>query len=119
MRLNLTTRHGKASEKLTSFVETEVRRIKKYYDGIIDCNVELDYIKPSIQIAEIKITVHGQVLTAVEKSEDIRTSVRQAVDKLERQVKKYKQRVRDFDRIKAVDLIEEKSAGDEEEEERM
>lgn len=108
MRLNLTTRHGKASDELTQFVDSEVRRIKKYYDGIIDCEVELDYVKPSAQIAEIRITVYGQVLTAVETSAEIRTSIKLAVDKLERQVKKYKQRLRDFDRVKAVDLITEK-----------
>ncbi len=112
MRLNLTTRHGKASEELTQFVDTEVRRIKKYYDGIIDCEVELDYIKPSTQTAQIRITVYGQVLTAFEQSTDIRTSIKQAVDKLERQVKKYKQRLRDFDRVKAVDLIEEENPGE-------
>ena len=112
MRLNLTTRHGKASEELTQFVDTEVRRIKKYYDGIIDCEVVLDYIKPSTQIAEIKITVHGQVLTAVEQTEDVRVAVRQAVDKIERQVLKYKQRMRNFDRVKAVDHLEAKSSED-------
>ena len=110
MRLTLTARHGKASEELTQFVESEVRRIKKYYAGIIDCEVELDYIKPSTQIAEIKITVYGQILTADEQTDDIRISIKQAVDKLERQVKKYKERLKKFDRKKAIDLIAEDSA---------
>jgi len=104
MRISLTARHYKASEKLKDFAHAEVRRLKKYYDGIIDCEIILDYEKPSksLQIAEIAIKVYGQRLVAREKTEDIYKSIRQAVDKLERQVKKYKEKLRGHKHEKTI-----------------
>ena len=104
MRISLTARHYKASDKLKEYAHTEVRRLKKYYDGIIDCDIILDYEKPSksLQIAEIAIKVYGQRLVAREKTEDIYKSIHQAVDKLERQVKKYKEKLRGHKREKTI-----------------
>ncbi|MDQ7065761.1 MAG: ribosome-associated translation inhibitor RaiA [candidate division KSB1 bacterium] len=89
MRTRFTARHYKAPASLKNFAEQEVQRLKKYYDGIIDCEIILDYEKQT-QVAEIILSVYGQRLTAIEKSEDIRKSIVLAVDKLERQLKKYK-----------------------------
>lgn len=89
MRTIFTARHYKAPDDLKHFAEGEVLRLKKYYDGIIDCEIILDYEKQT-QIAEIKISVNGQTLKAIEKSENIRKSITLATNKLERQLKKYK-----------------------------
>lgn len=96
MRISLTARHYKAPEKLKEYAQNEVRRLKKYYDGIIECDIILDYEKKSnsIQIAEIAIKVYGQKMVAREKSEDIYKSINQAVDKLERRVIKYKEKLK-------------------------
>ncbi|MFC1562416.1 ribosome hibernation-promoting factor, HPF/YfiA family [candidate division KSB1 bacterium] len=91
MRITFTARHGKASDKLREFAEKEVRRLKRYYEGIIDCEIVLDYVKLQ-QIAEINIKVYGTVLNAVVSSEDIYKSIDEAVSKLERQIKRYKGR---------------------------
>lgn len=94
MRTSFTARHFKAPATLKAFAEKEVQRLKKYHDGIIECEIVLDYVKQmhkqQTQIAEISISVQGHKFTAVEKSEDLRKSITLAVDKLERQVKKYK-----------------------------
>ncbi|MFQ5707400.1 MAG: ribosome hibernation-promoting factor, HPF/YfiA family [bacterium] len=93
MRINFTARHFKASKKLKDYAERKVLRLKKYYDGIIDCEIILDYEKLT-QVAEIAISVYNQRLVAIEKSEDIFKSIDFAVDKLERQIKKYKEKLR-------------------------
>lgn len=105
MRIKLTVRHGKTTEEVQQFAETEVQRLKKYYDGIIDCDIILDYIKRLTKVAEIHITVYGSVLKAVEEADEIEIAIKQAVDKLERQLMKYKDRLRDFHHEKAVDHI--------------
>jgi putative sigma-54 modulation protein len=102
MRLNITARRFKLSEELKDFTQTEASRLKKYYDGIIDTEVILGWEKKT-RSAEIKIAVFGTVLTAKEQSDDMKLAIRQAVDKLERQLIKYKEKLRGFDREKAVD----------------
>ncbi len=105
MRLNLTCRHFKCTPKLRNFVEGEAWRLKRYYDGIIDCEVILDHEKAAVEVAEIVLKVYGQRLTVVEKSEDMKKSVALAIDKLERQLKRYKEKLRQRPRERATDLI--------------
>ena len=91
MRITFTARHGKASEALKKYAEKEVRRLKKYYEPIIDCEIILDYVK-SNQIAEIKIGVYGKLLQAQVQRDDMRKAINEAVSKLERQIQKYKEK---------------------------
>jgi putative sigma-54 modulation protein len=105
MRLNLTCRHFKASPKLKDFVEGEVRRLKRYYDGIIECEVILNHEKAAVEVAELVLKVYGQRLTVVERSDDMKKSVASAVDKLERQLKRYKEKLRHRSHERATDLL--------------
>ncbi|TDI85549.1 MAG: ribosome-associated translation inhibitor RaiA [Caldithrix sp.] len=93
MRVNITARHFKAPNNLKEFAEKKVQKLKRYYDGIIVCDILLDHEKLT-QIADISIKVYGQNLKAVEKTEDIFKSIELSVDKLERQLKKYKEKLR-------------------------
>ncbi|MCG3158401.1 MAG: Ribosome hibernation promoting factor [bacterium] len=92
MKLHITARHFTAPEPLKAFTRQEVARLEKYYDGIIEGEVILSWEKQT-QVAEILVKVYGQKLAATEKSENIRKSITLAVDKLERQLKKYKGRL--------------------------
>lgn len=96
MRITITARHFKLSERMKRYAEREVFRLKRYYDGIIDVDIILSWEKKT-RLAEINISVYGTVLTAHERSEDMTKSVDRAVDKLERQLKKYKDRLRGFE----------------------
>lgn len=107
MNVNITARHFKAPERLRDFTESELNRLSKFYDNIIDCEVIMDYVKPNNlkQKAEIHLRVYGQVLTVSATSEDMFKSVDLAVKKLERQLKKYKGRLRSFQHEKAVKRV--------------
>jgi putative sigma-54 modulation protein len=105
MRISFTARHFKSSERLKDYAITDVQRLKKYYDDILDVEIILDYVKQE-QVAEIVIKVFGQRLTVVEKSEDMYKSITLAVDKLERKLLKYKQKMRHFDKERIAENIE-------------
>ena len=97
MRTSFTARHFKAPAKLKAFAEEEVQRLSKYHDGILECEIVLDFVKQmhkqQTQIAEININVQGHIMSAKEKSEDLRKSITLAVDKLEKQLHKYKTKI--------------------------
>ncbi len=105
MRINITARKFKMSEELKGYAEQEVYRLKKYYDGIIYGEVILSWEK-NHRIADISILVFGMKLTAHERSEDMKKSISVAVDKLERQIKKYKDRIRGFNHQKLTEVID-------------
>lgn len=105
MRIEFTARHFKTSQRLKEFAHEQVRRLKKYYDGILDVEIILDYVKQQ-QIAEIIVIVYGQTLKAIEKSDDMYKSITIAVDKLERQLRKYKAKIRHYEKERISENIE-------------
>jgi len=105
MRVSFTARHFKSSERLKEFATVEVKRLKKYYDDILDVEIILDYVKME-QVAEIVVKVYGQRLRVEELSEDMYKSISLAVDKLERKLLKYKEKLRKFDKERITENIE-------------
>ncbi len=116
MQIYITARHFKASDQLKMFIDNKIQRLEKFYDGIIEANVIMDYVKAtySKHNAEIHLTVHGQILRAHEMSDDMYKSLDKALGKLERKLKKHKARVRNFNHKKAVELVLEDSQWKEE-----
>jgi len=102
MRMNITARRFKLNEDLREFTEKEVGRLSRYYEGIVDIEVILSWEK-FYRLAEIKIGVHGTILTAQERSEEMHKAIRLTVDKLERQLVKYKDKLHAFGHEKAVE----------------
>ena len=95
MRVNLAARRFKASDRLQEYANTEVQRLRKYFDNIIDCDIILSYQKEN-KTSEIHLNVYGTVLKATESTDDFYKSINKTVDKLEQQVKKYKEKLRNY-----------------------
>ena len=106
MRVTFTARHFQPSERLKEYATNQVARLKKYYDDILEVEIVLDYQK-QVQIAEIMIKVYGNKLAVKETSEDMYKSITLAVDKLERKLKKYKGKLRHFDKERIIENITE------------
>lgn len=92
MNVQFTARHFKAHDGLKNYALQQVSTLRKYYDGIVNGNVTLRFekSKDSVKIAEINLAVYGTQLVAIEKSENFYKSIDHAVEKLERQLLKYK-----------------------------
>ena len=95
MRVSIAARRFKASDSLQDYASTEVQRLKKYFDNIIDCDIILSYQKEN-KTSEIHLNVYGTVLKATESTDEFYKSINRTVDKLEQQVKKYKEKMRKY-----------------------
>jgi len=104
MRITFTARHFKPSDRLKEHSHAQVEKLKRYYDGILDIEIILDYIKQQ-QVAELIAKVYGTRLAVVEKSEDMYKSIDLAVVKLERQLKRYKGKLRGFEKERIAENI--------------
>ena len=105
MRISFTARHFKPSDRLKVHATTQVEKLTRYYDGILEIEIILDYIKQQ-QVAELIAKVFGTRLAVVEKSEDMYKSIDLAVDKMENKLKKYKGKIRGFDKERIVENVE-------------
>lgn len=87
----------KADEKLLAYVEKKLSKLDSFFDRIIDANVKLK-LENSGQVrdkvAEVKIQVPGSTLFVSETNKTFEASIDSAADNLKRQLKKYKEKMR-------------------------
>jgi putative sigma-54 modulation protein len=101
MRITITARRFKMPENLKNFIQREMMRLEKFYDGIIDAEIILSWEK-FYRMAEINLRVFGATLTSQEREDNMRKAIKKAIAKMERQLLKYKNKLRDFDHEKTV-----------------
>ncbi|MGA1861582.1 ribosome-associated translation inhibitor RaiA [Deferribacter thermophilus] len=93
MNIQITARNLELTDAIRSYVEKKVSKIKRYFDQIIDVHVLLE-IQKNVHIAEILVDAKGVFLKGLEKSEDLYASIDLAVDKIEKQLVKYKEKLK-------------------------
>jgi len=98
MQFQVKGRNLEVSDSIRSYAEEKLGKLERQ---LTDPRVELELMlekNPSIannQVAEATIWTAGPVLRAREASSDMRASIDQLVEKLERQVTRYRTRGRD------------------------
>lgn len=92
MKINITSRHFKANESLQQYIKSKIEDLEKYDETIIHADVILSFEDASnnVQRCEIILKLRDKILTAKEDSEDFNKSVDMAMEKIEAQVHKYK-----------------------------
>jgi len=91
MNIEITSRHYDASPKVREYVNDEMRKLEKFDHLISSCKVILEKSKEG-ETVEITIHVSGKDLVCSESSDDIIKSIDLAVDNMERQLKKFKEK---------------------------
>jgi ribosome hibernation promoting factor len=96
MRLQVKGKNVEVSPAIREYAERKLAKLSKQLADQTQVELELSEQKnPSIaasHVAEATIFTKGPTLRAREASPDMKASIDQLVDKLERQVKKYRER---------------------------
>ena len=94
MQLTLTGHHIDITPALRSYVEKKLERIVRHFDQVIDVHCVLTVEKLRHQ-AEATLAVSGGKLHADATDEDMYAAIDALTDKLERLVKKHKEKMTD------------------------
>jgi ribosomal subunit interface protein len=89
VHLTLTARHLELTEALKTYVEEKIRRIERYTMKPVSAMVTL-MIERYRHIVDISLNIHGAYVQAKGESNEMYGSIDKAVEKIERQMKKYK-----------------------------
>ena len=92
MEIVITGRQMRITETLKKYIEERVQRTAKYLSKPAHIAFILKAEKYR-QIVEAHLTVDGLILKAEEETEEMQASVDQAMMKIDRQLKKYKEKV--------------------------
>ena len=94
MQLKLTGHHVEVTPALRSSVEKKLERITRHFDQLIDIHVVLTVEKLE-QKAEATLHVSGSNIHAVSIDTNMYAAIDALADKLDRAVKKHKEKVQD------------------------
>ncbi len=94
MRISVTFRHCDSSDEIRNYVETRLKKLEKYGDGPMDVNVVLTVAKFR-NIAEVVVTGNGIKAAAKEEQDDMHSAIDLVSDKIEKQLKKFRERQRE------------------------
>lgn len=94
MQVAVTFRHMDSSEPVRSYVVEKMGRVKKYIDEPVEAQVVLSVEKKIRHKAEVTLTAKGITIKAAEQTEDMYAAIDGLLDKIERQLKRYKDKIK-------------------------
>jgi len=104
MDIQVTTRHVKVAEDLQAEITEKMDRLQRFFEKITSCRVILDSERAD-KTVEIVMSIMGRRLTAKAKADTIRVALEEAVDKVERQLKRSNERVKDHKGVKGAEIV--------------
>ena len=96
MQIQISARHGHLSERTQTTISEKVEKLTRFFDRLtsIEVTVNLEHRdKPDVDLRVSAEHKHDFVATA--GGEDLMISLDQAVEKMEQQLRKYKERLQD------------------------
>lgn len=101
MNLQISGHHLEVTPAIRDYVTGKLERVTRHFDHVIDVNVILTVEKLK-QRAEVTVHVRGKDIFVEADDGDLYAAIDDLVDKLDRQVQKYKQKVQDHHRSDKV-----------------
>ncbi len=87
--------HFSVTEAMEAYVQQQIERLKKFpyvSDAASKCRVNMSVLRKQ-HTAEMTIHVNGHVFHAEETCDDMYQAIESAVNKMERQIREYKNKV--------------------------
>ena len=97
MQIILTGHHVDITNPLREYVNSKMERLERHFDHVTDMHVVLSVEKLRHR-AEATVHVSGNNLFADATEEDMYAAIDALVDKLDRQVRRYKEKLTDHHR---------------------
>ncbi len=94
MQVTVTFRHMEPSEPLRQYMVQKIEKVKKYLREPIDVHCVLS-VEKFRHIADVTINSNGVTIKGQEVTEDMYSAIDLVTSKIERQVSRYKDRLKD------------------------
>lgn len=97
MQISVTGHHIDVTNALRNYVESKFERLERHFDHVTDVHVILGIEKINKK-AEATVQISGAKLFAEDHQEDMYAAIDGLIDKLDRQVRKHKEKIKDHHR---------------------
>lgn len=93
MQITITGRKMEVTPPIRKYVEGKVGKVKRYLNAPITAHMILK-VEKNRQIAEVSVQANGVTLNGLHESSDLYSSIDSVMDKIERQAKKFKEKLK-------------------------
>jgi ribosome hibernation promoting factor len=97
MQISVTGHHIDVTNALRNYVESKFERLERHFDHVTDVHVILGIEKINKK-AEATVRISGAKLFAEDQQEDMYAAIDGLIDKLDRQVRKHKEKIKNHHR---------------------
>lgn len=94
VKVAVTFRHTQPTDALKQYAEEKIHRIGKYFYRPLEAHVILSVDSKQRQMAEVEVRVRGNTIHGKEETEDLYSAIDLVMDKIERQIKKRKEKIK-------------------------
>lgn len=101
MQVSVTGHHVEVTPALKGYVEKKFERIRRHFDSVIDMHCVLT-VEKLRQKAEATLYVSGGTIHADATEPDMYAAIDALADKLDRRVKKHKEKLSDHHAVEAL-----------------
>ena len=95
MKISVTFRNTEGENWHKEYVEERLGKLEKYFDSPVDARVIIS-VEKFRNTAEINFAANGLNINSREEDKDLHLAIDNAIEKIERQLKKQKERIRGF-----------------------
>lgn len=92
MKINVRGKNIEVTPALLEYLEKKLKKLDKYFNNELEAQVTLSVARESHSV-DVTISIDGLLLRGEEATEDMYASIDLVVDKIERQLHKYKTRI--------------------------
>jgi putative sigma-54 modulation protein len=93
MKISVTFRNTEGDNWHKEYIDQKLKKLEKYLDTPVEARVVLS-VEKFRNVAEVNLMTNGQTLNAKEEAKEMSLAIDNAVEKIERQLKKRKERMR-------------------------
>ncbi|MDH4163370.1 MAG: ribosome-associated translation inhibitor RaiA [Nitrospirota bacterium] len=93
MQITIIGRHLEATDALKKYATERFQRLEKYLPRNSNATITLSVVKKMHHIADAMIKVDGVLIQASEETEEMYSSIDLLFEKIERRVRKYKEKI--------------------------
>ncbi len=101
MQINLTGHHVDITDPLRNYVGEKLERLERHFDHVTDVHVVLS-VEKLRHTAEATVLISGGKLFADRTESDMYAAIDGLSDKLDRQIKKHKEKLTDHHRVEGA-----------------
>lgn len=106
MQVAITVRHGSIADDVRDYIERKCEKLLHYFERVIEIDVTVDFEGDRAQVEILVDAEHrDNFVASVETHGDVRPTFDRALQKMEKQIRRYKEKLQDRRRDKRTQEV--------------